>query len=99
MEHKTVRNKPVAKFFYKGSHSHPVRRTVLIIESNDKYLRGYEVREGNKVRQLWECPIKTFTKKNIATTSSLRKDNKMRSSKDKSTLSRISIREMEQAGV
>ena len=34
-EYKLVVEKPVARFFYKGHHSHPIRRTVLIIEDNE----------------------------------------------------------------
>lgn len=47
-----IRNKPVAKFTYKGSHSKRVRRTVLLTEIRQNILRGYEVREGNEVRDL-----------------------------------------------
>ena len=42
-----VGKKPLARFYYKGRHSHPVRRTVLIIEETDTLLTGYEVREGS----------------------------------------------------
>ena len=60
------RNLPVARFYYQGSHSHPVRRTVLITESTSRYLRGYELREGSEVRSFLDAPIKTFTRKKIA---------------------------------
>jgi hypothetical protein len=43
--YKPVARLPVAKFYYQGNHTHPVRRTVLIIEDtkesitldNEKY--------------------------------------------------------------
>ena len=60
------RNLPVAKFYYQGSHSHPVRRTVLITESTPRYIRGYELREGAEVRTFPESPIKTFARSKIA---------------------------------
>lgn len=59
---------PVARFFYKGSHTHPVRRTVLIIEETPTMLRGYEVREGRAVRDVQEAMthIKSYRKDRIA---------------------------------
>ncbi len=60
------RNLPVARFYYQGSHSHPVRRTILITESTSRYIRGYELREGSEVRSFLDAPIKTFTRKKIA---------------------------------
>ena len=59
--------KPVAKFYYQGSHSHPVRRTVLLLEETDTFLRGYEFRMGNIVRTPSEAmrEIKTYRKDRI----------------------------------
>ena len=37
-EYKLVGEKPVARFFYNGHHSHPVRRTVLIIQDNENLM-------------------------------------------------------------
>ena len=46
-----IKTQPVAKFFYKGqSHTHPVRRTVAMIENTPNYIRGFELREGAEVR-------------------------------------------------
>ena len=45
-EYQFIENRPVARFFYKGDHTHPVRRTILIIETTDKLITGYEMREG-----------------------------------------------------
>lgn len=62
-----VEKKPVARFYYQGKHSHPVRRTVLVIEETENTITGYEFRCGNEVRtreQALEC-IKTFRKDRI----------------------------------
>jgi hypothetical protein len=61
-----VKKHPVAKFFYKGNHSHPVRRIVLLTETTGTYIRGYELREGLKARTFKGAPIKTYTKNKIA---------------------------------
>jgi len=60
------RNQPVARFYYQGSHSHPVRRTVLITESTPRYIKGYELREGSTVRTFSQAPVKTYARSNIA---------------------------------
>ncbi len=59
---------PLAKFYYQGNHTHPVRRTVLIIESDVNYITGYELREGNIVRNIEESRrcVKTYRKDLIA---------------------------------
>jgi len=69
--YETVRERPIARFYYKGTHSHPVRRTVLIIENKPRFLRGYELREGSEVRSLNNAPVKTYTKSRIAKQSDL----------------------------
>jgi len=65
-----VSNKPVAKFYYQGSHSHPIRRTVLVIEDTPTQIVGYEFRCGNDVRSvataLNENAVKTYRKDRIA---------------------------------
>lgn len=65
-EYEFVRNLPVAKFYYKGNHSHPIRRTVLVIESNSRFLRGYELREGAILRSYRSAPVKSYTRCKIA---------------------------------
>lgn len=60
-----VRNQPIAKFRYRGSHSKPVRRTVLLTEINRGTFTGYEVRDGNTVRDLGKAPIKSFSRDEI----------------------------------
>ena len=97
-----VRNQPVARFYYQGNHSHPIRRTILIIEADRKYLKGYELRCGNKVRTREEAPVLTYLKSEIARFgdySRLRnaKKNAGRAS-DESTLVRTSIKDLATAG-
>lgn len=63
-----LRSKPVARFYYQGSHSHPVRRTVLLIEERANLLIGYEFRCGKNVRTRAEAvsEIKSYRKDKIA---------------------------------
>jgi hypothetical protein len=94
-----IRNKPVAKFYYKGSHSHPVKRTVLITETNDEYIKGHELREGQTVRAADAAPVKTFRLDQIATTNKLRNDSPLRTKKKaNSTLERSSLTSLEKIG-
>ncbi len=76
-KHKLVRSRPVARFYYKGSHSHPVKRTVLIIESNEDYIKGYEVREGKTTRKVANAPIKSYKKNRIARFKNLRREKRL----------------------
>ena len=63
-----VASKPVARFYYKGSHSHPVRRTVLVIDARENMIVGYEIREGDEVRSVEEAVahVKSYKKDKIA---------------------------------
>lgn len=63
-----VTKKPVARFYYQGHHSHPVRRTVLVIEDREDMIVGYEIRVGNTVRDPQEAlkSIKSYRKDKIA---------------------------------
>lgn len=73
-----ARKKPVAKFYYKGHHSHPVRRTILVVKSTPKIIVGYELREGNLKHKLKDAPVKSFRRDKIAHTKSLRQNNPLR---------------------
>ncbi len=64
---KLVNERPVAKFFYKGNHTHPVRRTVLVTKESRDCITGYELREGKTVRTGSKAPLKSYNKKDIAT--------------------------------
>ena len=65
LSYPTLRNKPVAKFQYRGSHSKPVRRTVILTAIERNVYTGYEVREGNEVREPCDSTIKSFNKDKI----------------------------------
>lgn len=65
-EYPIVRNMPVAEFYYPGTHSHPVRRKVLITERTPKIIRGYELREGSTTRVFREAPIKSYSRSKIS---------------------------------
>jgi hypothetical protein len=71
MPYKLVEKLTVGKFFYQGkSHTHPVRRTVVILEERADEFVGYELRSGNMVRTLKEAiegrKVKTYKKSKIA---------------------------------
>jgi len=84
-----IRNLPVASFYYRGSHSHPVRRTVLLTEAGRDFYKGYEVRNGNETFDVTDAPIKTFLKDKIATVRQLRGKSNCKS--NDSTLERMSL--------
>lgn len=91
-----VRNQPVARFYYKGHHSHPVRRTVLVTESNSRYIKGYEIREGSTIRAVADAPVKTFRRDSIATFKQCRRGvrtNLNQNALQQSTLVRESLLE------
>ncbi len=63
-----IRNLPVWKFFYKGTHSKPVRTTLAVTEVNGDIVKGYVLRRGNEVcARLQDAPIKSFKKSDMAT--------------------------------
>ncbi len=74
-----VRNQPVADFYYKGpSHSHPVRRRVVIVNLTRTHVSGYELREGHLTREIDEAPFKTYRRDRIATRGQCRLESKVR---------------------
>ena len=92
MKYNIVENNPVARFYYQGSHTHPVRRTVLIIEDKPDYIRGYELREGKVVRSAAKAPIKTYNRNKIAKGEDLRAESPIRQIlRNKSTLVRKTL--------
>jgi hypothetical protein len=98
MKLKLIESNPVARFYYKGNHTHPVRRTVLLVEATEDHIRGYELREGNAVRNGSEAPFKTYLRSNIAKCSSLRSDNPLKKKGNKSTLVRKNLMDVIIAG-
>ncbi len=94
-----VKSQPVAKFFYKGDHTHPVRRTVLIVQQSDTLLTGYELREGSEVRDFKNAPVKSYRKDRIARICEIDLRRKLRKSTDqvqlkRSTLTRYPLRDL-----
>jgi len=59
---------PVWKFYYQGHHSHPVRRTILVLKDKctETHVTGYELREGSEIRNFTAAPIKTYRRSKIA---------------------------------
>ena len=89
-----VKSLPVAKFYYQGSHSHPVRRTVLVTESTPAFIRGYEVREGSETRPFTKSKIKTYTRSKIAVVGQCGRRLRKRTPQDAhncSTLTRLNL--------
>ena len=100
MKYKPVYNVPIAKFFYKGNHSHPVKRTVLVIDSDLISITGYELRESIEIRKLSKAPIKTYRRDRIAKGKNLRLNNPLRKkAKNKSTLIRKGIMYLLETGI
>lgn len=99
-----IKKHPVARFFYKGDHSHPVKRTVVLIDVNDDLITGYELREGNEVREFKKAPIKSYRKDRIAKVYQIDKRRVLRKTADehriaRSTMVRQSLRELVRFGV
>jgi hypothetical protein len=61
-----IKEMPVARFYYQGNHSHPVRRTILITEETPSVIIGYVLRDGANVYPFNKAPIKSFSKSKIA---------------------------------
>lgn len=69
-----IRNLPVWKFFYKGTHSKPVRTTLAVTEVDGDVVKGYVLRRGNTVfSRLQDAPFKSFKKSDIAQEKTLSK--------------------------
>lgn len=97
-KYKLVNKYPVAKFYYKGSHSHPVRRTVLVTESNEKLIIGYEIRAGSEVYAPSKAQIKSYSRSKIAKIKQLRASMKrdktiLETGPESSTLKRMKLSE------
>ena len=100
LKYQPVRNLPVARFWYQGTHSHPVRRTILVVESDRKLIRGYELREGNTVRSLKDAPIKSYRRDKIAVGRQLRADCPIRRKDEKaSTYQRAGLLDIIASGI
>lgn len=96
---------PAAKFFYRGTHEHPVRRTVLLTEETDTHLRGYELRSGRNTISLKEAKrrgvIRTYRKSAIAKMGDYcrLRERKDYSCPQQSTLRRMELIQLIEEGV
>lgn len=63
--HSLIRNLPVATFSYKGSHSKPVQRKVLITEISDDLITGLEVQEGRNRRDFESAMVKSYSREKM----------------------------------
>ena len=93
-DYRLVRNLPVARFYYTGSHSHPVRRTVLVVTATSRTITGYELREGSEVRNYTKAPIKSFRRAKIAKVNQCGRRLRRRVESrqlNKTTLQRVSL--------
>lgn len=62
-----IRNLPIWKFSYKGTHSKPIRTTIAVVEVKGDVVKGYVLRRGNTVfSRLQDAPIRSFKKSEIA---------------------------------
>jgi len=66
MRYEVLKKEPVARFYYKGHHSHPVQRTILVIEETKDVIKGYELRAGSEVRPFKKAPVRGYRKDKIA---------------------------------
>lgn len=100
-----VRNLPVADFYYRGkSHTHPVRRRILVIERTPKIIRGYELREGATKRTFKNAPIKSYSRNRIAKISEIDKrrvlyQNTPKSKRNQSTMRTMTLLDLVREGV
>jgi hypothetical protein len=96
-----VKALPVAKLYYQGSHTHPVRRTLLVTEVTPTVIRGYEVREGAITRPFASAPIKSYTRNKIAKIGQCGRRLRKRTPADlhaKTTLTRLGLADFVKQG-
>lgn len=103
--YEVVADMPVCKLFYQGHHSHPVRRTGLIIQETDDKFVVYELRNGDVVRDIDEAKghIKSYRKDKIARFGDYVRLSKTKMAKYKlktdSTLRRLSLADLINEGI
>lgn len=97
---KLVRNLPVWKFFYKGSHSKPIRTTLAVVAVTPTVVTGYVLRRGNEVApSLQTAKIQSFKKSGIACMGQVCADSRKSKDANKSTLTKHSIVDLISNGV
>ncbi len=94
-----LKYKPIAKFYYRGHHSHPVRRTVFLISTDKDSLTGYELRAGETVNELESAPVKTYLKENIPKWGDYWRLRRYNKDYEASTLNRCSVANLQKTGV
>lgn len=93
------------KFFYQGSHQHPVRRTVLLTEETKTHLKRYELRSGRTVTTLKAAKrrgvIHTYRKAGIAKMGDYcrLRERKDYTSPDQTTLRKINLLQLVEEGI
>ena len=96
---KLIRNLPVWKFFYKGSHSKPIRTTLAVVSNTPNVVTGYVLRRGNEVcARLQDAKIHSFKKSEIACLGQVCSDAKKSSNSSKTTLTKHSIVDLIEMG-
>jgi len=89
---KLIRNLPVWKFFYKGSHSKPIRTTLAVVSNTPNVVTGYVLRRGNEVcNRLQDAKIQSFKKSDIACLGQVCLTSKKSKNANKTTLTKHSI--------
>lgn len=89
---KLVRNLPVWKFFYKGSHSKPVRTTLAVVKNTPTVVTGYVLRRGNEVcTKIQDAKIHSFKKSEIACLGQVCSDARKSKKAENTTLTKHSI--------
>ena len=96
---KLIRNLPVWKFFYKGSHSKPIRTTLAVVSNTPNVVTGYVLRRGNYVcSKLQDAKIHSFKKDEIACLGQVCSDAKKSKNANKTTLTKHSIIDLVSTG-
>lgn len=103
LKYEPISELPVVRFWYQGeSHTHPVRRTGLVIEWNRAkgYFKCLELREGRILRKPSNAPVKAYRFDEIAKGSQLRSGSRLRSRLgNKSTLIRTRLLDLVDQGI
>ena len=86
-----VRNLPIWKFYYKGSHSKQIRTTIAVTKNDKNIVTGYVLRRGNQVcNRLQDARIQSFKKSDIARNDQVDSLKSSKNSND-STLNKYSL--------
>ena len=69
-----VKTQPIAKFWYKGSHTHPMLKVGLVIKerTNATMITMYVLKDGKQTFKPEDAPVRAFRRDKIAKYYSLR---------------------------